>query len=40
MRLYIGKNHLRDTFPVQSIFRLAGSDEDALTFALGFLLVA
>ena len=25
-------------FPVQSIFRLAGSDEDALTFALGFLL--
>ncbi|MXY44769.1 MAG: hypothetical protein F4Y50_12070 [Dehalococcoidia bacterium] len=39
MRLYIGKNHQKDvTTPVQSIFRLAGSDEDALTFALGFLL--
>ena len=38
MRLYIGKNHQRDTTPVQSIFRLAGSDEDALTYALGFLL--
>ena len=38
MRLYIGKNHQGDTAPVQSIFRLAGSDEDALTFALGFLL--
>ena len=38
MRLYIGKNHQRDTTPVQSVFRLAGSDEDALTFALGFLL--
>ena len=35
MRLYIGKNH---STPVQSIFRLAGSDEDALTYALGFLL--
>ena len=38
MRLYIGKNHQGDATPVQSIFRLAGSDEDALTFALGFLL--
>ena len=38
MRLYIGKNHEGDTTPVQSIFRLAGHDEDALTFALGFLL--
>ena len=38
MNLYIGKNHLGDTSPVQSIFRLVGSDEDALTFALGFLL--
>ena len=38
MRLYIGKNHEEDTAPVQSIFRLAGSDEDALTYALGFLL--
>ena len=39
MRLYIGKNHQGDTTtPVQSIFRLAGSDEDALTYALGFLL--
>ena len=38
MRLYIGKNHEGDTAPVQSIFRLAGHDEDALTFALGFLL--
>ena len=38
MRLYIGKNHSEDTFSVQSIFRLAGSDEDALTSALGFLL--
>ena len=38
MRLYIGKNHKGRTAPVQSIFRLVGSDEDALTFALGFLL--
>ena len=38
MQLYIGKNHLRDNSPVQSIYRLVGSDEDALTFALGFLL--
>ena len=38
MRLYIGKNHEEDTAPVQSIFRLAGNDEDALTYALGFLL--
>ena len=38
MRLYIGKNHEEDTAPVQSIFRLAGSDEDALTYALGYLL--
>lgn len=38
MRLYIGKNHRGHTAPVQSIFRLVGSDEDALTFALGFLL--
>ena len=39
MRLHIGKNHKGKTSnPVQSIFRLAGSDEDALTYALGFLL--
>ena len=39
MRLYIGKNHRgQTTKPVQSLFRLAGSDEDALTYALGFLL--
>ena len=38
MRLYIGKNHEVDATPVQSIFRLAGNDEDALTYALGFLL--
>ena len=37
MRLYIGKNH-KDASPVQSIFRLAGKDEDALTYALGYLL--
>ncbi len=36
--MYIGKNHQGETTPVQSIFRLIGSDEDALTFALGFLL--
>ena len=38
MRLYIGKNHQRDDRPVQSLFRLVGNDEDALTYALGFLL--
>ncbi len=38
MPLYIGKNHEVDATPVQSIFRLAGNDEDALTYALGFLL--
>ena len=40
MRLYIGKNHDEKdaSVPVQSIFRLAGSNEDALTYALGFLL--
>ena len=39
MRLYIGKNYREKTAkPVQSVFRLAGSDEDALTYALGFLL--
>lgn len=38
MQLYLGKNHQGSADPVQSIFRLAGSDEDALTFALGFLL--
>ncbi len=37
MSLYIGKNH-KDAAPVQSIFRLAGNDEDALTYALGYLL--
>ena len=38
MRLYIGKNHRESATPAQSIFRLVGNDEDALTFALGFLL--
>lgn len=39
MRLYIGKNYPEGTpTAVQSVFRLAGGDEDALTFALGFLL--
>ena len=38
MRLYIGKNHQESATPAQSIFRLAGKGEDALTFALGFLL--
>ena len=38
MPLYIGKKYQGATTPVQSIFRLAGSDEDALTYALGFLL--
>ena len=39
MPLYIGKNHSdKDNTPVQSIFRLSGRGEDALTFALGYLL--
>ena len=38
MRLYIGKNYPGSIDAVQSVFRLAGGDEDALTFALGFLL--
>ena len=38
MPLYIGKKYQWATTPVQSIFRLAGSDEDALTYALGYLL--
>ena len=38
MRLSIGKNHDKDTRPVENIFRLGGNDEDALTYALGFLL--
>lgn len=40
MRLYIGKNHDEKdaSVSVQSIFRLAGRNEDALTYALGFLL--
>ncbi len=38
MRLYIGKNHKGKPSPVQSLFRLVGNDEDALTYALGFLL--
>ena len=38
MRLFIGKNHQSDSSPVRSVFRLAGNDEDALTFALGYLL--
>ena len=38
MRLYIGKNYQKRSDSVQSIFRLVGSDEDALTYALGFLL--
>ena len=38
MRLFIGKNHQGSAPPVRSIFRLAGNDEDALTFALGYLL--
>ena len=37
-RLRIGKNYQGDTALVQSIFRLAVSDEDGLTFALGYLL--
>lgn len=38
MRISIGKNHQREGRTVQSIFRLIGNDEDALTYALGFLL--
>ena len=38
MSLFIGKNHQGDNSPVQSVFRLAGNDEDALTYALGYLL--
>ena len=38
MRLFIGKNHQITPSPVRSIFRLAGKDEDALTFAFGYLL--
>ena len=38
MRLFVGKNHKGEVFPVRSIFRLAGNDEDALTFAFGYLL--
>ena len=40
MRLYVGKNHDEKdaSVSVQSIFRLAGKNEDALTYALGFLL--
>ena len=38
MRLSIGKNHRSEGSTVQSIFRLIGNDEDALTYALGFLL--
>lgn len=38
LKLYLGKNHVGDASLVRSVFRLAGSDEDALTYALGFLL--
>ena len=38
MPLYIGKNYGKESTSVQSIFRLKGNDEDALTYALGFLL--
>ena len=38
MRISIGKNHQGEGRTVQSIFRLIGNDEDALTYALGFLL--
>lgn len=37
MRLTIGKNP-GEIAPVQSLFRLVGRDEDALTYGLGFLL--
>ena len=37
-RLSIGKNYQNEDSTVQSIFRLTGNDEDALTYALGFLL--
>ena len=38
MQLYIGKDYKEGSSPIQSIFRLIGDDEDALTYALGFLL--
>ena len=38
MRLSIGRNHQGRGRTVQSVFRLIGNDEDALTYALGFLL--
>ncbi|MDD9995747.1 MAG: hypothetical protein OXS35_08425 [Dehalococcoidia bacterium] len=38
MRLHIGKNHGETTIAVQSVFRLIGDDEDALSFGLGYLL--
>ena len=39
MRLHIGKNHDAErNSPVESVFRLAGRGEDALTFGLGYLL--
>ena len=38
MRLSIGKSHHHGNYAVQSVFRLIGNDEDALTYALGFLL--
>ena len=40
MRLFIGKNHDQKaaSAPIQSIFRLAGNNEDSLTYVLGFLL--
>ena len=40
MWLFIGKNHDEKivSAPVQSIFRLTGNNEDALNYALGFLL--
>ena len=38
MRLHIGKNYGGKIAAVQSIFRLAGNDEDALTYALGYLM--
>ena len=37
MPLFIGKNH-GAVAPVQSLFRLVGNDEDALTYGLGFLM--
>ena len=38
MNLFVGKSHQGNNSPVQSVFRLAGNDEDALTYALGYLL--